>query len=89
MLQNHILPGIYLKSSVRCEPDGCVAHNSTVVKEFMSATFPDRLISMKGTIPLPPRSPDVSPNVFCRGIYDHKINRTQELHTTVKILRGN
>lgn len=44
--------------------DGCPAHNSRLVREFLENTFPNRVISGKGTIIWPPRSPDLNPCDF-------------------------
>jgi predicted DNA-binding protein (UPF0251 family) len=46
------------------QQDGCPAHNTRPVMEFLQNTFPGRVIAGKGTIKWPPRSPDLTPCDF-------------------------
>lgn len=44
--------------------DGCPAHNTRIVKEYLHASFPGRLIAHNGDIDWSARSPDLSPNDY-------------------------
>lgn len=67
------------------QQDGCSAHNARVVQAFLQNTFPNRVISTRGTIQWPPRSPDLAPNDFFlwghvkEKIYQHEHNRPHNL----------
>lgn len=50
------------------QQDGCPAHNAVIVQTFLNENFPGRLISTRGTIPWPPRSPDLTPLDFFSGV---------------------
>lgn len=90
LLQNQVLPAIQVLPNldlgvVYFQQDGCPAHNAVTVKEFLTNTFPNRLISGTGDIKWPPRSPDLSPNDFFlwgylkETIYKHQFNRPTNL----------
>lgn len=80
LLQQQIVPEIRRITGERFgdiwfQHDGCPAHNYGLVQEYLNNTFPNRLITGRGTILWPARSPDLSPNDFflwgyCKsGIY--------------------
>lgn len=68
MLQENIIPAVRNLNvnfaEIWFQQDGCPAHNSRPVLEFLRATFPERLICTGGTIPWPARSPDLTPLDF-------------------------
>lgn len=69
MLQEQICPGIQRVMGDRIENvwfqhDGCPSHCTRAVTNFLNTQFPNRWIGRGGTIPWPPRSPDLSPNDF-------------------------
>lgn len=80
----HAIPGIDI-NNVWFQQDGCPAHNTAAVQEFLDANFPNRIIGSRGTILWPPRSPDLSPNDFFlwgfikSTIYQHKHGRANNL----------
>lgn len=90
LLQEQVLPAIQNlpgvdQNDVWFQQDGCPAHNAVRVREFLTTTFPDRLISGTGDIRWPPRSPDLSPNDFFlwgylkNTVYDDEANRARNL----------
>lgn len=65
MLQNEIVPALRQVPGIRLDEiwfqqDGCPAHNTLAVREYLANTFPNRVIGTFSTIPWPPRSPDLS-----------------------------
>lgn len=69
LLRDHIIPAIQALPDVDInevwfQQDGCPAHNTVPVRNFLEQIFPLRLIANRGTIHWPPRSPDLSPNDF-------------------------
>ncbi|XP_071054939.1 histone-lysine N-methyltransferase SETMAR-like [Onthophagus taurus] len=79
MLQNDVIGSIWFQQ------DGCPAHNSRQVKEYLNAQFPNRVISINlaGTLTWPPRSPDLAPNdFFLWGYLKSKIYGFDEERTT-------
>lgn len=78
------LPGIDINNTW-FQQDGCPAHNTAAVRESLEAIFHNRLISSRGTILWPPRSPDLAPNDFflwgyLKGsIYKHRHERAGDL----------
>ncbi|CAH1112713.1 unnamed protein product [Psylliodes chrysocephalus] len=87
LLQNDIIPAVRALDvpfhSIWFQQDECPAHNSILVKEYISELFPGRLIvgfpSMDGHIPWPARSPDLAPcNFFLRGYTKSKLYGFQE-----------
>lgn len=65
--------------------DGCPAHYSRNVREWMSRRFPRRWIGRGGTVSWPPRSPDLTPLDFYlwgnvkRLCYSTAVNSREEL----------
>lgn len=72
LLRDEIIPAVRALGidlgEIWYQQDGCPAHNARVVQQFLETTFPDRLISGRGTIKWPPRSPDLAPNDFFMGV---------------------
>lgn len=85
LLQNQIIPslqqlGVQL-GDTWYQQDGCPAHNTIVVKNYLRDIFHERVISTDGNIRWPPRSPDLSPNdFFLWGYLKSKIYGFQEQH---------
>lgn len=84
LLQNQIVPalqerGINLEITW-FQQDGCPAHQTAAVHEFMQTIFLDRIISRRGIIGWPPRSPDLSMNdFFLWGYIKSLIYRREEV----------
>lgn len=68
LLQNQIIPSLQQLpvdfQQIFYQQDGCPAHNTVAVQAYLNDTFPNRVISTRGTIPWPARSPDLSVNDF-------------------------
>lgn len=89
LLQNEIIPAVRRLpvnfQEVYFQQDGCSAHNSRATIHFLNQTFPDRLISTRGTIKWPARSCDLAPNDFFfwgflkENIYRHQFERATNL----------
>lgn len=80
MLQNQIIPAVRTLNvnfdEIWFQQDGCPAHNARPVQEFLTRTFPERLICARGNIPWPARSPDFTPlDFFFWGHLKQKIYR--------------
>lgn len=77
--------------------DGCPAHFSRAVRDYLDTAFPQRWIGRGGFISWPPRSPDLNPlDFFLWGymktlVYATEVNTIDELrrriNTTVENLR--
>ena len=68
LLQNHIGPAlteiVEEDQDIWFQMDGCPAHNSLVVREYLQDVFGGNVIGPGFTTPWPARSPDISPNDF-------------------------
>lgn len=70
LLQTRIIPAIRnivppeQFNELWFQQDGCPAHNTRTVREFLTETFGQRVISNNGPIPWPARSPDLTPLDF-------------------------
>jgi hypothetical protein len=65
MLQLYAVPQLEQEGAgVIFQHDGAPPHYSAFVREFLDATFPQRLIGRVGWLPWPPRSPDLTPLDF-------------------------
>lgn len=54
--------------------DGCPAHNTLLVNNYLRQIFPNRLIANNGDVPWPARSPDLSPlDYFLWGHTKNKV----------------
>ena len=70
MLRNQIIPAVQEQFNLHdiwFQQDGCPAHNTRIVANFLTNTFEDRWIGKNGPIRWPARSPDLSPNDFFYG----------------------
>lgn len=66
------LPNIYFQQ------DGCPAHNSHLVKNYLDENFPGRWIGTHGPVKWPPRSPDLTIlDFFLWGFLKNKIYQRQ------------
>ena len=60
------------------QQDGATSHTSNRSITILRNLFPDRLISLRGDIGWPPRSPDLSPcDFFPLGVYQIASLQTQ------------
>lgn len=90
LLQLQIVPAVQAVrpnfEEIWFQQDGCPAHISRPVREFLAATFQGRCISSISEIKWPARTPDLSPNDFFlwgylkSKIYSHEHDRAQNLH---------
>lgn len=67
MLQQFVVPELQRHRALHkvfFQQDGAPPHIATAVKEFLSATFNDRVISRSFPLAWPPRSPDLAPNDY-------------------------
>lgn len=70
MLENFLLPKMeeygeeYDTEAFWFQQDGATAHTARRSRQILQEQFPGRLISLRGDIPWPPRSPDLSPCDF-------------------------
>lgn len=93
LLQQNVIPAVRNRNvnfdEIWFQQDGCPAHNARQVREYLNTIFPERLICTTGTIPWPPRSPDLAPNDFflwghlTQMLYGHRHERA----TTLEELR--
>lgn len=80
LLRNHIIPAVRAlpMDEIWLQQDGsfCPAYNVREVLDFLNITFPDRVISTKRTIKMPPRSPYLAPlDFFAWGYVKEQIYR--------------
>lgn len=69
LLQQQIVPRIQELVGARFneiwfQQDGCPAHNAVIVRQYLEEIFPNRLITGRGNIFWPARSPDLAPCDF-------------------------
>ena len=68
MLEGFVLPELerqhYPISRLWFQQDGATPHTTRGVLAFLAGAFPGKVISKKGDVPWPPRSPDLSPLDF-------------------------
>ena len=71
MLESFVLPELrrqhYPISRLWFQQDGATPHTTRGVLAFLAGAFPGKVISKKGDVPWPPRSPDLSPLDFFLG----------------------
>lgn len=88
MLRNQIVPAIEEQFNINqtwYQHDGCPAHCTRDVTNYLNTTFQDRWIGRNGPTRWPPRSPDLSPNDFYlwgflkNSIYGHRNERAANL----------
>lgn len=72
------------------QQDGATAHTARRSMEMLRELFPGRLVSSRGDISWPPRSPDLSPcDFFLWGylkaeVYKHRPRTLQELKDVIR-----
>lgn len=67
LLQNRVVPAIrenFDTNVVWFQQDGCPAHNTRVVSNYLNEIFENRWIGTNGPVRWPARSPDLAPNDF-------------------------
>lgn len=65
LLQDSIGPAVAdTDDELYYQHDGCPAHNSNLVRDYLNYTFPNIWIGRGGVIKWPARSLDLSPNYF-------------------------
>ena len=68
LLEEDIVPAVTENArenqDIWFQMDGCPAHNSRDVREFLNNHFENKIIGPRFTISWPARSPDLSPNDF-------------------------
>lgn len=67
LLRNQVVPVLNEQFNIEetwFQHDGCPAHNSIQVTNYLNEIFPNRWIGNNGPIKWPPRSPDLAPNDF-------------------------
>lgn len=93
MLREFFLPQLRRRrinlNTVWFQQDGATCHTSRAAMEFLRQTFPGRLISLRGDVEWPPRSPDLSPcDYFLWGylkarVYINKPRTLEALSETI------
>ncbi|KAL1517988.1 hypothetical protein ABEB36_001678 [Hypothenemus hampei] len=83
LLQAQVIPAIQQLGvelgDVWFQQDGCPAHNTALVREYLNRNFPNKVISGWGNILWPARSPDLTPaNFFLWGYVKSTIYRFQD-----------
>lgn len=72
------------------QQDGATAHTARISMELLKNTFPERLISLRGDVPWPARSPDLAPcDFFLWGhlkslVYNDKPRTLQHLKDNIR-----
>uniref|UniRef100_A0A6P7GZL0 Uncharacterized protein LOC114348932 n=1 Tax=Diabrotica virgifera virgifera TaxID=50390 RepID=A0A6P7GZL0_DIAVI len=95
LLEEDILPAlaevVREDHEVWFQMDGCPAHNSQTVKEFLNNCFNDCIIGPNCQIKRPPRSGDLAPNDFflwghlkTRIYSEKKLNSLEELKNSIR-----
>lgn len=81
MLQTFVQPKLQqLNGEVWFQQDGATAHTARASMSVLNQMFPGRIISQRGDLPWPPRSPDLAPcDFFLWGYLKEKVytNRPQ------------
>lgn len=76
MLQNFLLPSLEQEElgHIYFQQDGCPAHSTLQVREWLNLHFPDKWIGRFGPIHWPARSPDLTPmDFFLWGFLKQKV----------------
>lgn len=92
MLQEFLRPTIAglqgYNSQTWFQQDGATCHTSNASMEVVREMFPGKVISKRGNIEWPPRSPDLSPlDFFLWGFLKNKIYSNKP--RTITALKGN
>lgn len=68
---------LFIRCNMWFMHDGCPAHFSRNVRDFLNNTFPQKWIGRGGPIPWPPRSPDLNPlDFFLWGFMKERVYAT-------------
>lgn len=76
MLQNFLLPSLDQEElqHIYFQQDGCPAHSTFIIRDFLNLHFPERWIGRHGPIHWPARSPDLTPmDFFLWGYLKQKV----------------
>ena len=66
----------YRNSNLWFQQDGATAHTATKSMEVLRKMFPSRLVSLRGDVPWPARSPDLAPcDFFLWGYLKERVYR--------------
>jgi transposase len=92
MLKNFVKPKLrkFSNAKVYFQQDGAPSHTATQSMQVLREMFPGRLISLRGDIPWPARSPDLAPcDFFLWGhlkakVYEEKPKTIEELKATIR-----
>jgi hypothetical protein len=92
ILQNYFAPALEELGleNVWFQQDGAKAHTARASMQFSREMFPERLISLRGDIPWPARSPDLTPcDFFLWGyltaeVYKHRPRNLQTLKEAIR-----
>jgi hypothetical protein len=92
MLRNFLEPRLNElgNASLWFQQDGVAAHTARASMEVLRENFPRRLISLRGDIPWPARSPDLSPRHFFlwgylkAEVFKRRARTTDELKDAVR-----
>lgn len=92
MIQDFFIPAINAMNldNVWFQQDGATAHTARISMEFLRETFPGQLISLRGDINWPARSPDLAPcDYFLWGYLKSKVykDRPQTLEDLQNAIR--
>ena len=70
MLSSFLFPKLYeiTLGDVWFQQDGATAHTARDTMQLLREHFPERLISLRGDLPWPARSPDLTPGDFFYGV---------------------
>lgn len=70
MIEEFFLPRLEEMNvrNVWFQQDGATAHTARDSMDLLRQHFPDRLISLRGNLPWPARSPDLTPCDFFYGV---------------------
>lgn len=87
LLRGQIIPSLLQlgveMGNIWYQQDGCPAHNTILVTNYLQEVFQNRIISTNGDIRWPARSPDLSPNdFFLWGYIKTKVYGFQEQRAT-------
>jgi len=62
------------RSKVWWQQDGATAHTATSVLNFLQVSFPGKVLAKGGSVPCPPRSPDLTlPDFFLWGLLKSQV----------------
>lgn len=97
MIRQFFLPALNEMNldNVWFQQDGATAHTSRVSMGVLRAAFPERLISLRGDVNWPARSPDLAPpDFFLWGylkslVYQNRPNTLDDLRNNIRAVIDN